>query len=164
MDVAPPYLPFQNHGKTPKPENLTDALTSAATAVVNVLNGKILCVSTTMTPEKRAHVSGQYLEHLERIKSLHDSGVLSSEEFAEQKRFALDNIRKINAETEAIYVQGWSGQYVARVLKFAVLRLLRCKVVISIGNMGSEGINEIPVHCVSQNPIFKQNLKYVGTN
>ena len=33
MDVAPPYPSFQNHGKTPKRENLTDALTSAATAM-----------------------------------------------------------------------------------------------------------------------------------
>ena len=49
-----------------------------------------------MSPGKRARVSGQYLEHLEKLKNLHQSGVLSIEEFEEQKKFALDNIRKIN--------------------------------------------------------------------
>ena len=80
MDVAPPYPPFQNRApKTPKRENQTDALTSAATAVVNVLSGKDPC-GPSMAPGKRAHVSGQYLEHLERLKSLHDSSVLFSED------------------------------------------------------------------------------------
>lgn len=70
MDVAPPYPPFQSHvAKTPKCDNLTDALTSAATAVVNQLNGYDSSGATTtaMSPGKEACVSGQYLEQLERL-------------------------------------------------------------------------------------------------
>ena len=86
MDIAPPHPPFQGHiPKTPKRDNLTDALTSAATAVVNLLNGRDSPVSTatSMSPGKWARVSGQYLEHLERLKGLHQSGVLSLTEFEE---------------------------------------------------------------------------------
>ena len=96
MDKAPPYPPFlEKVPKARKHDNLSDALTSAATAVVGLLNGTESS-STCMSPGKRARVSGQYLEHLEKLKNLHQSGVLSIEEFEEQKKFALDNIRKIN--------------------------------------------------------------------
>ena len=97
MDKAPPYPPFQERvPKARKHENnLSDALTSAATAVVGLLNGGD-STGSCMSPGKRARVSGQYLEHLEKLKNLHQSGVLSVEEFEEQKKFALDNIRKLN--------------------------------------------------------------------
>jgi hypothetical protein len=39
--------------------------------------------TTTLSPSKRAQVSVQYLEHLEKLKKLHESGVLSFEEFNE---------------------------------------------------------------------------------
>ena len=52
--------------------------------------------AATMSPAKRAHVSGQYLEHLEKLKNLYESGVLDNEEFKEQKSFALQNIRQLN--------------------------------------------------------------------
>ena len=61
MDVAPPYPPFQGHlPKTRKCDNLQP--------VVNLLNGRDSPGSTTeaMSSGKRAHVSGQYLEQLER--------------------------------------------------------------------------------------------------
>lgn len=99
MEKAPPYPPFQEKApKTRKHDNsLSDALTSAATAVVGLLHGTdSASKSGGMSPGKRARVSGQYLEHLEKLKNLHESGVLSAEEFDEQKRFALDNIRKLN--------------------------------------------------------------------
>ena len=97
---TPPSFPLFNDGpKRTKRDNLSDALTSAATAVVGMLKGndqptnaQIECIS----PGKKARISGQYLEHLERLNSLHQSGVLTSEEFTEQKEFALKNIRKLN--------------------------------------------------------------------
>ena len=92
MDKAPPYPPFLE--KVPKARkhdnNLSDALTSAATAVVGLLNGT-KSNSTCMSPGKRARISGQYLEHLEKLKNLHQSGFLSIEEFGEQKKFALES-------------------------------------------------------------------------
>ena len=101
MDVAPPFPLFKDHApkNTPKRDNLTDALTSAATAVVGLLKGgepSDSVSSLALSPGKRARVSGQYLEHLEKLKSLHQSGVLTTEEFNEQKKFALNNIRKLN--------------------------------------------------------------------
>jgi hypothetical protein len=85
----------------PKKESLSDALTTAATAVVGVLTGKpaetIKESGNAMSPGKRAQVSGQYLEHLEKLKKLQDSGVLSTFEFEEQKKFMLTNIKKLNS-------------------------------------------------------------------
>ena len=100
LDVPPPYPPFKDQTtKTPgKRDSLSDALTSAAIAVVGLLKGNSASdspSSSTLSPGKRARVYGQYLEQLERIKGLHESGVLSSLEFEEQKKFALDNIRKL---------------------------------------------------------------------
>ena len=100
LDVPPPYPPFKDQTtKTPsKRDSLSDALTSAATAVVGLLKGNSASdspSSSTLSPGKRARVYGQYLEQLERIKGLHESGVLSSLEFEEQKKFALDDIRKL---------------------------------------------------------------------
>ena len=77
MDVPPPFPLFKDHTPKhpPKRYNLTDALTSVATAVVGMIKGNNES-SGTLSPGKRARVSGQYLEHLERLKSLHESGVL----------------------------------------------------------------------------------------
>ena len=102
LDVAPPFPLFKDHAPkhAPKRDNLTDALTSAVTAVVGMLKGpnesSDSTTTLTLSPGKRARVSGQYLEHLERLKSLYESEVLTTEEFSEQKKFALNNIRKLN--------------------------------------------------------------------
>ena len=50
----------------------------------------------SLSPGKKARVSGKYLEHLERLKTLRESGVLTNEEFDEQKKFALNSIRRLN--------------------------------------------------------------------
>ena len=93
-------LCFKDHTPKhpPKRDNLSDALTSAATAVVSLIKGPGPGNDScgTLSPGKRARVSGQYLEHLERLKSLRESGVLTAEEFGEQKKFTLNNIRKLN--------------------------------------------------------------------
>ena len=88
MDLAPPFPQFKDHAtkNTPKRDNLTDALTSAATAVVGLLKGGEPVTSVALSPGNQARVSGQYLEQL---KSLHESGVLTTEEFNEQKMYAL---------------------------------------------------------------------------
>lgn len=99
LDLPPNNPLFSNYGpKAPKKESLTDALTSAATAVVGMIRGDASTVAgaATMSPGKRARVSGQYLEQLERLKTLQSSGVLTDEEFEEQKAYALKNIRQLN--------------------------------------------------------------------
>ena len=104
MSEPPPIPSFTGNvpSKCTRHEPLTEALTSAATAVAGLFTQKSNTSSTpsnstaTMSPAKRAHVSGQYLEHLEKLKNLHESGVLDDEEFKEQKSFALQNIRQLN--------------------------------------------------------------------
>ena len=67
---APPQIPlFTNVVKTSSRhgDSLKDALTSAATAVVRMIWGTQatpISGATTLSPSKRAQVSGQYLEHL----------------------------------------------------------------------------------------------------
>lgn len=97
---SPPSIPIFSgaSSKPPKRDSLSDALTSAATAVVGMLKGSdsTTGTGTALSPGKRARVSGQYLEHLEKVRHLHDLGVLSTAEFEEQKSFALNNIRQLN--------------------------------------------------------------------
>jgi len=99
---SPPGIPLFS-GVTPnkaaKHDSLSEALTTAATAVVSLLKGTpepSPRKSDSMSPAKRAHVSGTYLDHLDKLKRLLESGVLSEEEFAEQKGFVLNNIRSLN--------------------------------------------------------------------
>ena len=98
---TPPQIPlFTSVVKTSSKQgdSLKEALTSAATAVVRMIRGTQATPTpgtTTLSPSKRAQVSGQYLEHLEKLKKLYESGVLSLEEFNEQKGFALNNIRQL---------------------------------------------------------------------
>ena len=100
LDKAPPYPPFQE--KAPKmrkqESSLSEALTSATTAVVGLLHGEPSAVNTTVSPGKRARVAGQYLEHLEKLKSLHEAKILSDEEFDEQKSLLWTIYVKLNSQ------------------------------------------------------------------
>lgn len=106
MDSPPNILLFSGvtPSKATNSNSLNEALTSAATAVVKMLKGTPdppqqagSSKSETMSPTKRAHVSGAYLDHLDKLKRLLESGVLSQQEFEEQKGFVLDNIRSLNS-------------------------------------------------------------------
>ena len=95
---SPPQIPiFTCAVKTPRRESLSEALTSAATVVVGLLKGSPVTSTSasTLSPRKKAQVPGQYLEHLEKLKRLHESEVLSLEEFNEQKMYAFNNIREL---------------------------------------------------------------------
>ena len=95
---GPPQIPlFTNVVKTScrHGDSLKDALTTAVVGMIRGTQATPISGATTLSPSKRAQVSGQYLEHLEKLKKLHESGVLSLEEFNEQKGFALNNIRQL---------------------------------------------------------------------
>lgn len=83
----PPQIPlFTGRVSVPKRDSLSDALTNAATAVVSLLNKGNPTTGATisaMSPGKKAHVSGQYLDHLQKLRQIYDSGVLTKE-FEEQ--------------------------------------------------------------------------------
>ena len=79
MDSPPRILLFG--GFTPnrpaKSNSLNEVLTSAATAVVSMLKGssdpsprRSVTTSESMLPAKRVHVSGTYLDHLEKLRKL----------------------------------------------------------------------------------------------
>ena len=53
-------------------------------------------INTGVSPSSKARLSGQYIEQLKSLQELRESGVLSEEEFEEQKKFALQNIRGLN--------------------------------------------------------------------
>ncbi len=96
LDQAPHYPLFgatPGEGRNKTQDSLSTALTSAATAVVGMLKGsEPPSNSLSLSPGKRARVSSIYLEQLEKLKTLEQSGVLTPNEFEEQKRFALRNM------------------------------------------------------------------------
>ena len=104
----PPNIPLITGGvnKHARKESLTDAISGAATAFVKALASHRAslqkppqpcaatnAINTGVSLSSKARLSGQYIEQL---KSLQESGVLSEEEFEEQKTFALQNIRGLN--------------------------------------------------------------------
>ena len=80
LDI-PPIIPIFTgstlNTKSNRGESLSDALTSAAMAVVSLLTDWSGKSSSAMSPAKRAHVSGQYLDHLEKLKKLHEADILT---------------------------------------------------------------------------------------
>ena len=53
--------------------------------------------SDGISPVSKANLSGQYLQQLRTLQQLRENTVLTDEEFQEQKRFLLENIRGINS-------------------------------------------------------------------
>lgn len=100
LDEPPPYPLFSGGSKKPPAKHesaLTEALTNCANVVVGAITGNhTVSAPGSVSPGKRARVSGLYLEQLERLRALQQSGVLTSEEFEEQKAYALKNIRELN--------------------------------------------------------------------
>ena len=95
LDEPLPYPLFSGGPKkTAKHESaLTEALTSCANVVGVITGNHMVSAPGSVSP---ARVSGLYLEQLERLRALKQSGVLTSEEFEEQKAYTLKNIRELN--------------------------------------------------------------------
>ena len=106
----PPNIPLITGGvkKHARKESLTDAISGAATAFVKALASHraspqkppqhcVAATNTGVSPSSKAQLSGQYIEQFKSLQELRESGVLSEEEFEEQKTFAaLQNIRRLN--------------------------------------------------------------------
>ena len=111
----PPNIPLITGGvkKHARKESLTDAISGAATAFAKALASHraspqkptqpcaaaTYAINTGVSPSSKARLSGQYIEQLKSLQELRESGVLSEEEFEEQKTFALQNIRCLNKST-----------------------------------------------------------------
>ena len=111
----PPNIPLLTGGgakKMPKKDSLTEAITNAATAFASVMNNSQKTTPTkvsdipnsvnnkspepsslTVSPRSKAQLSGLYIAQLKDLQSLLESGVLTVDEFKEQKEIALQNIR-----------------------------------------------------------------------
>lgn len=105
----PPDVPLITGGarKCPRRESFSEAITGAAVAFAKAISPPTNQQSTSQTPPKipiqsgvspmsKARLSSEYITQLKSLQELHECGVLSDEEFLEQKSFALDNIRSMN--------------------------------------------------------------------
>ena len=106
LDEEPDIPLFRGGIKTPrKKETLTDAILTFAKAITSqpqstpstqARNSPSVPVSTGVSPASKAKLSSTYITQLRELQQLRESGVLSEDEFLEQKKFALDSIRKMN--------------------------------------------------------------------
>ena len=105
----PPDVPLITGGarKVPRRESLSEAITGAALAFAKAFSSPQQSsaqvaakapapVHSGVSPMSKARLSSEYITQLKLLQELRDSGVLSDEEFLEQKSFALDNIRTMN--------------------------------------------------------------------
>lgn len=102
----PPDVPLITGGarKFPRKETFSEAITGAALAFANAISPQSskqtqaakTSVQSGVSPMSKARLSSEYITQLKSLQELRDCGVLSAEEFIEQKTFILDNIRSIN--------------------------------------------------------------------
>jgi hypothetical protein len=102
------HVPLLRGGlkKVPKEESISEAIAGAAIAFAKTLSVPSTPSSSIPTPSKplpdgvspasKAKLSSAYISQLRELQELRENGVLSEEEFQEQKRFALNNIRGMN--------------------------------------------------------------------
>ena len=119
MEV-PPNIPIITGGiKRPaRRESLSEALSSAATALTKALAGQTTNLKTPprpktpiptpndspsgMSPATKAKITTQYISQLKSLQELREMGVLDDNEFEEQKTFALRNLRKLNTQSAKV--------------------------------------------------------------
>lgn len=112
---SPPNVPaITGHSQTRRKKEppLTEALTGCATAITKVLmksqescEPPVPCTppsckkpsSDGISPASKAKLSGQYLQQLNLLQQLRDNVTLTEQEFQEQKKILLNNIKGINS-------------------------------------------------------------------
>ena len=97
---TPPNIPLiTGSSSKPKKESIADALTGAATAVVKMIQstGSSSCASVPaqMSPLKAAQLRRGCLEDLKKVKELLEDGVLTQQEFDEEKRRILGTLKSL---------------------------------------------------------------------
>ena len=92
--------------KVQRRESLSDVVTGAALALAKALNSPAKPHSNPteqknpqsgVSPLSKARLSSEYITQLKSLQELRESGVLTEEEFIEQKSFAINSIRSINS-------------------------------------------------------------------
>ena len=87
--------------KRQKTDTLANAFTDAARAVASVFSPPVTSSSSVtssvgISPGKAVELRSKNLEQLRYIQQLYEDNILSSAEYAEQKRMILESIRKLN--------------------------------------------------------------------
>ena len=105
MDNPPDHpMITGKYSNTPKPKdrNLTKVIAGAAVAIVKAIKGSpdkttpTPDVAVSISPGKKALLSGQYLKQLETIQKLKDDCVLSATEFNNQNDRILNNLKSLD--------------------------------------------------------------------
>ena len=107
----PPSIPLmtgEQKGQSKKSkESVSDALAGAATAIANAITGKAQPTSSPvrssqnptysngLSPNNQANLRRKHLEDLRTLSQLFDDGVLTRDEFLEQKQSILSGLRKL---------------------------------------------------------------------
>ncbi len=108
----PPSIPLMTGEQRGRPkqnkETISDALAGAATAITNALTGKgklaqspvasskdFLSSSHGLSPNNQANLRRKHLEDLRMLSQLFDDGVLTHDEFKEQKQSILSGLKKL---------------------------------------------------------------------
>ena len=97
--AAPPFTGFVP--KRAKQESLSEALTSAANGFSQAFGGspasrkESVPPTSTMSPLKAADLRMKHLEQLRFLQQLMEDGIITRDEFAEQKETVLKTLRKI---------------------------------------------------------------------
>ena len=109
----PPAIPLmtgqqKGHVKSKK-ESVSDALAGAASAIANVLTGKSTLPSSpaksssqslhSLSPNNQANLRRKHLGDLRMLSQLLDDGVLTMDEFQEQKSNILSGLKKLTFTT-----------------------------------------------------------------
>ena len=107
---SPPPIPLitgEQKGAKPKSDKVADALTGVANALAKALQPASPAspavtevkdsdqMSTKISPMKTATLRRSCLEDLKRLKDLLEEGVLTSEEFANEKRHIIDTLKSL---------------------------------------------------------------------
>ena len=104
LDNPPAASPFTGFvPKRARQESLSEALTSAATAFAQAFGGSPAIQKSVpptptpvgMSPLKAADLRMKHLEQLRFLQQLMEDGIISKDEFAEQKEIVLKTLRKI---------------------------------------------------------------------
>lgn len=100
----PPNIPLitgtpDSRSKSTRKESFGDALAGAATAIVRALkpqSPKSMTTCNSFSPNSHATLRRKHLEDLRTLHSLLEDGVLTDEEYREQKQSILSTLRQLN--------------------------------------------------------------------
>ena len=96
----PPDIPAFNPKKKQKKDDLSDALSGAATAICKALTspsaGESSVSQSGISPSKTVNLRMKSYEQLRYLKKLHEDGIIEEEEYCEQKDNIMITLRKLS--------------------------------------------------------------------